>query len=123
MAWGRSCGQTFSYVLSGVQYRIMALETSMNAGTQDGEFLLHGQTFDDGTIRIVWVLGGRQSVEKRNGGRVGEHVADSAEDGLDCVYPLELSQEVDVELGILGALSSEDRRSLRLRLSGKRSAI
>lgn len=51
-------------------------------------------------------------MEKRNGGRVGEHVADSAEDGLDCVYPLELSQEVDVELGILGTLGSEDRRSL-----------
>jgi hypothetical protein len=51
-------------------------------------------------------------VEERDGGRVGEHVADSAEDSLDRVYPLELAQEVDVELGILGALGSEDGGSL-----------
>jgi hypothetical protein len=60
-------------------------------------------------------------VEQRDGGsRVrGEHVVNGDQDSLDRVDPLKLPEEVDVEGGVLGALSRKGRRALRLRLRCK----
>lgn len=87
-------------------------EGQHSQGSQDRKLLIHSQTFDDRTIRILRELQRREAVEERDGGRFGEHVIDCDEDGLNGVDPLEFSEEIDVELGILLALGCEHCRAL-----------
>ena len=56
---------------------------------------------------------GRGCVEvELDGGRVGELFRDGDEDCLHGIHPLEFSEEVDVETGIVGALGLEDGGAL-----------
>lgn len=73
---------------------------------------LHSEAFHDRSIGVVGILA-RQIVEVLDRVQVGEHVGDRHQDCLDRVYTLKLAQEVDVEIGILGALLVKDSVTLR----------
>ena len=51
-------------------------------------------------------------MKERNRRRIRKHIVDSHEDCLDGIDPLKLSEEIDIEFGVLMTLCCEDSWSL-----------